>query len=99
MTGIEVTSRVFKLGYFLTWLWPPKVSVDGGAPKNIGWNGTAVVPTSPGQHTVTVLWKYLWFIPSGKAQTTVTVPDGSVARLTYKPNYWVVFLSGKLETA
>ena len=92
-TGIAVTAK-FSIIFFTLYLFKPTVEIDGVA-QDGKW-GTTHYPTAAGQHSVTVYWKYLWFLPVNKATINVTVPDGGTVDVTYKPR-WLIFMPGKIE--
>jgi hypothetical protein len=93
--GIEVKASFFVLLYFTLFLFPPKITIDGGEPISGKW-GDNLLPAAPGNHTVTVYWPLYWFLPSNKATITVDVQPGQVAQIDYKPAF-LFFLPGKIQ--
>ena len=98
-TGIEVTGKVsfFLMLYFF--LFKPQVEIDGSSAGAGKWNTPTVFPASPGQHTVEVFYKAYFIIPVNRASMSVTVPDGGVARVQYKPSIWGMLGKGKIAAA
>jgi hypothetical protein len=94
-TGMMVTTKFFFLA-FLLYFFPPTVVIDGTA-NQVKW-GSHFWPTPPGDHSVKIFFKYLFMKEAGPAETTVTVPEGGTANVTYKAP-WLVFLKGKISTA
>ena len=97
-TGITVTATHSILFMIYSILYKPFVKVDGNATK-IGWKEPAFIPTSAGSHQVEVFYKLWWFLPAGKASTTVNVADGGSTALAYQPPLWFPLSTGKLTTA
>ena len=93
-TGITVKTGFFFLSFIL-FFFSPTVVVDGNAQK-VKW-GEAFFPTTAGQHTVTIFFKYLFIKEAGSASTTVNVPEGQTVRVTYRAP-WIVFMPGKIKT-
>ena len=93
MTGIELRTKVFPLA-FLLYLFPPKVSIDGGPEVKIKW-GVTPIPLPPGQHQVSVWFTYLFYARCNFASLVVDVPSGQVVVVEYKSR-WLVFLKGKI---
>lgn len=92
-TGIAVTAKILFLN-FVQLLFKPVVEIDGVA-KEGAWS-TTFFATDPGQHTVAVYWKYLWFLPVNRGTVTVTIAEGTTVDMLYRPR-WLVFLPGKLS--
>jgi hypothetical protein len=93
--GIEVKAGFFPL-WFTLFLFPPKITIDGGEPIAAKW-GDNLIPVAPGTHTVTVWWPLYWFLPSNKATITVDVAPGQVAQIDYKPHItYLFFLPGRI---
>jgi hypothetical protein len=59
--------------------------------------GEQFIPTGPGEHSVSVFFKYLFIKEAGKASASVSVPEGQTARITYRAP-WIVFMPGKIKT-
>ena len=94
MSGINLRAPVFFL-FFLLKIQPLMASIDGGPEFQASWDGNSwQVP--PGQHRVSVWFKYFWFLPIGRADLLVDVPPGAAVDLEYK-HPWIVFLPGKLR--
>lgn len=98
-TGIEVTGKVSILLILFFFLFKPQVEIDGSPAGAGAWNSPTVFPTTPGQHQVAVSYKWYWIIPVNRAEMSVTVPEGGVARVEYKPSIWGMLGKGKLATA
>ncbi|CAN5449650.1 hypothetical protein BH23ACT9_BH23ACT9_20500 [soil metagenome] len=81
-------------------LFKPMVSIDGGPAQKIDW-GTTSLSVPAGQHEIKVVTKWYFFLPVGGAKTTVTIPQGGSASITYRAPWWTVpFISrGKLVVA
>jgi hypothetical protein len=92
-TGIELRAKVFPLAFIL-YLFQPTIEIDGQA-YPAKW-GTQFFPVAPGNHSVTLYFKYLFMAQCNKAATGLTVAPGQVAVVTYKSR-WLVFLPGKVE--
>lgn len=93
-TGIELTARHNPFAWMLSFT-KLTVAVDGAA-QIYPW-GTTFIPVQPGNHQVEVSFRYFGS-PRGPASAAVTVPDGGVARLTYRMASWM-FAAGKLEVS
>ncbi|MEA2476347.1 MAG: hypothetical protein QOF16_1629 [Actinomycetota bacterium] len=93
-TGISVKASFFILSFIL-FFFPPTIVVDGNAQK-AKW-GEQFIPTGPGEHSVSVFFKYLFIKEAGKASASVSVPEGQTARITYRAP-WIVFMPGKIKT-
>jgi len=91
-TGIAVTAKILFLNFVML-LFKPVVEIDGAAHEG-AWS-TTFFPTAPGPHTVSVYWKYMWFLPVNRGSVNVTVAEGSSVDVLYRPR-WFVFLPGKL---
>src|SRR5256885_200136 len=94
-TGIAVTAKIFVLNFVML-LFKPVVEIDGVVQEG-AWS-TKFLATAPGQHSVTVYWKYMWFLPANRATVNVTVADGSSVDITYQAR-WMIFLPGKISVA
>ncbi len=94
-TAIAVTAKILFLNFFML-LFKPTVEIDGQALQG-AWS-TTTFPTTPGQHRVTVFWKYLGLLPINKASATFAVREGVTTELTYKPR-WFIFLPGKMTVS
>lgn len=92
MSGIAVTAKYFPLN-FLCVLFKPVVTIDGQTHQ--GTWGTSHFPAAPGDHHVTVLWKYFGFLPLNKGQATVRVVEGQTTHVEYSAP-WLFFLPGKM---
>jgi hypothetical protein len=93
-TGISVKTTFFFLSFIL-FFFSPTVVVDGNAQK-VKW-GEQFFPTGPGEHSVTIFFKYLFIKEAGRASTNVSVPQGQTVRITYRAP-WIVFMPGKIKT-
>jgi len=91
-TGIELTTKYFILNFLIV-IFPLAILIDGQEIK--GKWGTQFYPVQPGNHSITVLWKAYWFLPSNKAETTVSLSEGQTMRLQYYAP-WFFLLPGKL---
>jgi hypothetical protein len=94
-SGIEVTAKFWL--WFLLFLWPPVIVVDGQETKG-RWNSPTRVAASPGTHRVRIFYRYYWLFPASPAETDVDVPASGVRQVTYKAA-WLVFLPGKVSVA
>ena len=94
-TGIALTCKIFFLN-FITLLFKPVVEIDGQVQQG-AWS-TKHFPTSAGQHSITVYWKYFWVLPANKATATVTVTEGVSTDVTYQCR-WMIFLPGKMTVS
>jgi hypothetical protein len=96
-TGIQLTAKIFPLA-FIALLFKPFVEIDG-QPTRGTWS-TQFIPTTAGNHSITVYWKYFGFFPSNRATMQITVPEGQTVPVRYRTS-WMVFLPGKIavETA
>ena len=97
-TGIEVTASHSILFIIYAILYSPVVEVDGVAHK-AKWKSPTFIATSAGSHKVRIFYKLWWFLPAGKAETTLTVPDGGVARIGYTVPTWFPLAKGKIAVA
>jgi hypothetical protein len=95
MSGIAVTAKYFPLN-FLCVIFKPIVQIDGQTHEG-SW-GTSHFPAAPGDHQLTVFWKYLWFLPCNKGRTTVRVVEGQTTHVAYKAP-WLWILPGKMSVA
>src|SRR4051794_23553935 len=98
-TGIEISTKVsiFFILYFI--FFKPQIEVDGTAAVGGKWNGSTFVAAAPGQHQVEVYYKAYFIIPVNRASMGVTVTDGGVARVEYKPSIWGMLGKGKIAAA
>ncbi|MFN2593995.1 MAG: hypothetical protein ABR579_03785 [Actinomycetota bacterium] len=92
-TGISVKTSFFFL-QFILFFFQPTIVVDGNAQK-AKW-GEAFFPTTAGDHSVTIYFKYLFVKEAGSASINVHVPEGQTVRVTYRAP-WIVFMSGKIK--
>jgi hypothetical protein len=98
MTGIEITGKISIFLFFYFFLFKPQIEVDGAAHTG-KWNSPTMIAAAPGQHQVEVSYKMYWLIPVNVTTMSVTVPDGGVVRLEYKPSMWGMLGKGKLAAA
>jgi hypothetical protein len=98
-TGIEISAKVsiFFILYFL--FFKPQIEVDGSAAVSGKWNGSTFVAAAPGEHQVAVYYKAYFILPVNRAAMPVTVVDGGVARIEYKPSIWGMLGKGKIAAA
>jgi hypothetical protein len=80
------------LNFFML-LFKPVVEIDGQVHQG-AWS-TTFFPTAPGEHSVTVYWKYFGLLPINKGTASVTVTEGGTANVRYGPR-WLIFLPGKM---
>lgn len=92
-TGIELNAKL-SIFFILVGIQPLVVDVNGTETK--GRWAVQFLNVGPGNHRVTVSWKFYWFIPVQKATLDVTVAPGQVVKLRYKVR-WFVFMPGKLS--
>jgi hypothetical protein len=81
--------------WLLVTIQPLIVEVDGVQTK--GTWGDQTLPVAPGNHHVSVWWKFYWFLPVQRATLDVTVNAGADISLRYKVR-WLIFLPGKLTS-
>ncbi|MDQ3876737.1 MAG: hypothetical protein M3290_00065 [Actinomycetota bacterium] len=93
-TGITVKAGFFFLSFIL-FFFPPTIVIDGNAQK--GKWGQQFFPTTPGDHSVSVFFRYMFLKEAGSASTNATVPEGQTVRVTYRAP-WLVFMNGKIKT-
>jgi hypothetical protein len=91
-TGIRLNAKQ-AIWWFLVTIQPLVVEVDGVTTK--GTWGDQTLPVAPGNHRVSVCWKWYWFLPVQRAALDVTVDPGAVVALRYKIR-WLIILPGKL---
>ena len=65
MSGIHLRAPVFIL-FFLLKIQPLMASIDGGPEFQANWDGNQW-QLPPGQHRLSVWFKYFWFLPVGRA--------------------------------
>jgi hypothetical protein len=94
-TGIELSAKYFILSFLIV-IFPLLVNIDGQETK--GKWGTQFYPLSPGNHSVTVSWKFYWLVPIQKATMNVSLAEGQVDRVQYYVP-WLIFLPGKIGPA
>ena len=95
MATIRLHPRFFPLA-FLLFFFRPRVRIDGGEQRSIGWFTTTDLQVSPGTHRVTVDHGY--FVPSWnhKAEIDVTLQEGQTVTLRYRARV-LAFLPGKIR--
>jgi hypothetical protein len=94
-TGIRLNAKQ-AIWWFLVTIQPLVVEVDGVTTK--GTWGDQTLPVAPGNHRVSVSWKFYWVLPVQRGTIDVTVDPGTVLSLRYKIR-WLIFLPGKLKLA
>ena len=94
-TGIAVTAKILFLNFVML-LFKPVVEIDGVVHEG-AWS-SVYFSTAPGDHNVSVYWKYMWVLPVNRATAQVTVPEGTTVEVTYRPR-WFVFLPGRISVA
>ena len=92
-TGIAVKCKIFPLA-FLMLLFKPTIEIDG-QPHEGSWSDN-FFPAGAGNHSVTVSWKYFWFLVVNKATINVTVAEGQPVNVLYQAR-WLIFLPGKIS--
>lgn len=92
MSAIKVNAK-HAIWWILVTIQPLMVEIDGVATKGVWADNT--LPVAPGSHSVTVFWKWYWFLPVQRGTLNVDVPDGGTVSLRYKIR-WIIFLPGKL---
>jgi hypothetical protein len=92
-TGIAVKAKIFPIAFIML-LFKPIVEIDG-QPHEGAWSDN-FFPVGAGNHSVTVYWKYFWFLPSNRGTINVTVADGQAVNVLYQAR-WLVFLPGKIS--
>ncbi len=91
-TAISITAKILFLNFFML-LFKPIVEIDGQSRQGT-WS-TETFAITPGQHSVTVFWKYFGLLPINKATSMVTVVEGATTEVLYRPR-WFIFLPGKM---
>jgi hypothetical protein len=91
-TAIRLNAKQ-AIWWLLVTIQPLIVDVDG-APSKGTW-GDQTLPVAPGNHRVSVSWKFYWILPIQRGTVDVTVEPGAVVSLRYKVR-WLIFLPGKL---
>ncbi|MDQ6696654.1 MAG: hypothetical protein M3Z46_04260 [Actinomycetota bacterium] len=94
-TAISITAKILFLNFFML-LFKPIVEIDGQSRQGT-WS-TETFAIEPGQHSVTVFWKYLGLLPINKATMVVNVVEGTTTEVLYRPR-WFIFLPGKLTVS
>jgi hypothetical protein len=92
-TAIRLNAKQ-AIWWLLVTIQPLIVDVDG-APAKGTW-GEQTLPVAPGNHRVSVSWKFYWILPVQRGTVDVTVEPGAVVSLRYKVR-WLIFLPGKLH--
>jgi hypothetical protein len=92
-TAIRLNAKQ-AIWWILVTIQPLIVDVDG-APAKGTW-GDQTLPVAPGNHRVSVSWKFYWILPVQRGTVDVTVEPGAVVSLRYKVR-WLIFLPGKLR--
>jgi hypothetical protein len=94
-TAISLNAKQ-AIWWILVTIQPLVVEVDGATTK--GTWGDQTLPVPPGNHRVSVSWKFYWVLPVQRGTIDVTVDPGAVVSLRYKVR-WLIFLPGKLKLA
>jgi hypothetical protein len=92
-TAIRLNAKQ-AIWWILVTIQPLIVEVDG-APTKGTW-GDHTLAVAPGNHRVSVYWKFYWFLPVQRGTLDVAVEPGATVSLRYKVR-WLVFLPGKLQ--
>ena len=95
VTGVEIKVGFFPLAFFL-FACTPRIEIDGRVHKKY-W-GTHFFELSPGTHTITVYFRYLFMARCGKNSISVNVPAGAVTRVRYNMPPWM-FAKGSLTVS
>jgi hypothetical protein len=90
--AIEIRTSFFPLA-FLLFLFPTRVTIDGGAEISHPW-GPQVYPVPAGRHQVRVWCPYLGFIKMGDTTNAVDVMPGQVSGFDWKAP-WLTFLPAR----
>jgi len=87
-----------KIGFsplaFILYLCKSRISIDGGEPVVRRW-GTERIPVQPGQHRVTVWFRYAFIQQACIGDVVVDVPPGAQVPVSYRVP-WLIFLPGKM---
>jgi hypothetical protein len=94
-TAIRLNAKQM-IWWLLVTIQPLVVEVDGVETK--GTWGDQALPVAPGNHRVSVWWKFYWFLPVQRATLDVAVSSGADVSLRYRVR-WLIFLPGKLTLA
>ena len=97
-TGIEFTGKASILLIWFFFLFKPQIDVDGSTYAG-AWNSPTLIAAAPGQHKISAYYKMYWVLPVNRVDLTVTVPEGGMARVQYKPSAWGMLGKGKLTKA
>ena len=75
---------------------PLRVTIDDGEEQRIPWQRTTELPVSAGTHSLSMYTP--WALPHkmGPAETELTLEDGDVVELRYKPP-WIRTQPGRLQ--
>ena len=92
-TGLQIETSFFPLSFFL-YLCTPTIVIDGVACQR-PW-GVHYFQLPPGQHTVTIFFRYLFLDQAGANSINVTVHPGYVSRVTYEMPPWM-FSKGSIR--
>lgn len=85
-TGISIETGFFPLS-FLLYLCTPTIVIDGVATQR-PW-GVHYFPTSPGPHTVTIFFQYIFMAQCGLNSITVNVHEGQISRIKFEMPPWI----------
>ena len=91
--ALDIKTSYFPL-LFLLGIFKTLVIIDGQDMGPIPW-GTHRFPVTPGQHTVKLSARYLFYTNMMANETTVMVGSGQAVGVSYKAP-WLVFLKGKI---
>lgn len=91
-SGIQLNAKL-PIWFILNIIFPLVVEVDGTPTKGV-W-GPQTLPLAPGQHQLSVFWKFYWFLPIQRGNLDVVVNPGELVNVRYKVR-WLIWLPGKL---
>jgi hypothetical protein len=98
-TGISVNARFIPL-QFLLYLCKPSFVIDNGDPIVSSW-GKSFFSLTPGEHTVSCYFRYVFFPRAAESSTVVHVPPNQVVELIWKaplivtsPGKWTMVTGG-----
>jgi hypothetical protein len=91
--ALDIKTSFFPLAFLFSF-FKTLVIIDGQDMGPIPW-GTHRFPVMPGQHTVKLSARYLFYTNMMANETTVMVGPGQAVGVAYKAP-WIVFLRGKI---
>ena len=93
-TGIEVKTEFFPLAWML-YMCTPVIEINGQ--KNSRKWGKHFFELQPGEYTVKIYFPYFMQNECGANQTTITVSEGQVRKISYNMPPWML-AKGTIKT-